>query len=51
MTTENTKYTGKVIDRITGETVYASKPKATWGEAQAAADKHAKGDRYKVVVE
>lgn len=52
-TTNETKYVGKVIDRMTGKAIYTSRAKATWADAQQAAEKAAKnsGDRYKIVVE
>lgn len=47
-------YRGQVIDRMErGMAVYVSRPCATWGEAQAKAERKARrlgGDRYAVRV-
>lgn len=43
------KYIGKVIDRLTGETIYTTRP-TTWADAQAKAERKAQGDRYAVKV-
>lgn len=43
-------WVGFVRDRLTGALVYRSRPVMTWEEAQKRAEKHAKGDRYKVEV-
>jgi hypothetical protein len=43
------KYIGTVIDRMTGDVIYRSRP-TTWADAQAKADRRAKGDRYRVRV-
>jgi hypothetical protein len=42
-------YVGTVIDRLTAETIYRSRP-TTWADAQTKAERRAKGDRYKVRV-
>lgn len=43
------KYIGKVIDRLTGKVIYATRP-TTWADAQAKAERKANGDRYAVKV-
>lgn len=42
-------YVGAVVDRLTGKTVYRSRPVA-WEQAQRRAERQAKGDRYLVVL-
>jgi len=46
--TNETRYIGTVTDRMTGETIYRSRPTTTWGEAQTLAERHARGERYAV---
>lgn len=46
--TSETRYIGTVTDRMTGETIYRSRPTTTWGEAQTLAERHARGERYAV---
>lgn len=55
MKTNETKWIAKVVNRITDETVYTSRPKTTWEEAQRAAEKagkriYGKSDVWKVEV-
>jgi hypothetical protein len=45
------QYVGTVVDRMTGETVYRSRPTSTWGEAQTRAERRAKGARYTVTAD
>jgi hypothetical protein len=44
-----TQYIGMVVDCMTGEIIYRSRP-TSWGDAQARAERKAKGDRYAVQV-
>jgi len=41
------QYVGTVIDRLTAETIYRSRP-TTWADAQTKAERHARGERYAV---
>jgi len=47
------KYKSKIIDRLTGETVYTSREYPTWEAAQHAAEAKCRryfcGDRYAIV--
>ena len=47
----STLWRGRVLDRMTGETVYTSRECLTWEEANRMASSKAQGDRYRVVVE
>ena len=44
------EYVGIVVDRLTGKTMYRSRPTTTWEQAQRRAERHGKGDRYFVSV-
>ena len=45
----STLWRGRVLDRMTGETVYTCE-RSTWEEANRMASSKAPGDRYRVVV-
>lgn len=45
------QYSGRVLDRLTGKTVYKSRGCSTWGEAYSRASRHAIGVRYAIVME
>ena len=47
---ESNKYQSKVIDRLTGEVAYMTRPCTTWAEAHKRAEMKAKkmGDRYSI---
>jgi hypothetical protein len=48
--TATTKYQSKVVDRLTGEVAYMTRPCTTWAEAHERAEIKAKkmGDRYAI---